>query len=228
MASQQKQQGGSRQQQQQSRPAGLKAPPAIRPQLVVFDLDMCMWHPEMYELPGKPMKKEMGQLGTAGEGVVGAVTASGDRRWSHHGGSGGATVRLFPGALKALQELYLLPEWQDTKVAAASSSEEPSYSAACLDMLEILPGVPMREVFSFFAIGRRGELSSDKRTHFKKIQRESKVVFREMLFFDDCNWGDHVRKIEQAHGVLGVRTPGGMQEEEWREGLRRFADKRGG
>ena len=196
-------------------PADLKAPPLIRPKLVVFDLDMCMWHPEMYQLPGKPTRKVIGSLGSAGNGVVGAATGS-------------TIVRLFPGALRALQELYLLPEWQDTKVAAASSSEEPSYSAACLDMLEIVPGVPMREVFSYLAIGRQGELSSDKRTHFAKIGRESGVAFRDMIFFDDCNWGDHVRTIAQSHGVVGVRTPRGMQDKEWREGLRRFAEQRNG
>ena len=158
-------------------------------------------------------------LGTAGDGVAGArVQGQGD------------TVRLFPGALKALQELYLLPEWKHTKVAAASSSEEPSYSAACLDTLEILPGVKMREAFSYFAIGRTaacGNLTSDKRTHFAKIRRESELPFETMLFFDDCNWGDHVAKINKAHGVLGARTPRGLQESEWRAALKMFAEKRG-
>lgn len=199
-------------------PQGLAPPPAVHPELIVFDLDMCMWHPEMYELGAKPTVEVRGRIGGAceEEGVCGART----RR--------GSTVVLFEGAKKALQELYLLRDtaWAGTRVAAASSSEEPTYSAACLDMLEILPGVKMREVFSYFAIGRTGELSSDKRTHFAKIHRESAVDFQNMLFFDDCNWGDHVAKIYQAHGVLGARTPKGMTYSEWRDALDVYASRR--
>ena len=158
----------------------------------------------MYQLPNRPTEAIRGSLGAdVGEGIVGAKIANRSTQ-----------VRLFPGALLALQELYQLPAFASTQVAAASSSEEPSYSAACLDMLEVLPGVPMRKVFSFFAIGRTkecGNLTSDKRTHFAKIQTESNVAFDKMLFFDDCNWGDHVGKIQQAHGVIGKRTPEGLQ-----------------
>ena len=210
-------------------PAGLAAPPDCHPELVVFDLDMCMWSPEMYELAGKPTEAVIGRAydsGVNGDDNNGALTmVVGARTESRRGAQ---TVTLFPGALRALRELYLMRDtaWSGTRVAAASSSEEPSYSAACLEMLEILPGIKMREVFSFFAIGRTGELSSDKRTHFAKIRRESGTDFRKMLFFDDCNWGDHVAKIASAHGVLGARTPRGMTYEEWRGALDMYAMER--
>lgn len=193
-------------------------PPSRVPQLIVFDLDQCMWSPEMYQLRSKPTVPVLGDLGNGlGEGIVGC-------------NNGNQTVALFPGALLALQELHTLKEFKHTRIAAASSSEEPTYSAACLDLLEILPGVTMRSVFSYFAIGRTkacGNLTSDKRTHFKKIQAESGIDFSEMLFFDDCNWGDHVGKINKAHGVIGQRTPEGLQESEWREALATFAQERG-
>ena len=198
-------------------PEGLSAPPATHPELVVFDLDMCMWSPEMYTLDSAPT--EAVECGSGDEAmIIGART------------QGGSTVKLFPGALRALQELYLQRDtaWAGTLVAAASSSEEPSFSAACLGLLEILSGVKMREAFSYFAIGRTGELSSDKRTHFSKIRRESGTDFRKMLFFDDCNWGDHVAKIQNAHGVLGARTPNGMTYAEWRGALDMYARERSG
>lgn len=101
------------------------------------------------------------------------------------------------------------PAWKNSKIAAASSSLVPKYSYQCLELLEVFPGknqcllrlevrMPLRvspgktlkEVFEFHAIGRQGELSSDKRTHFNKLHLESKIPFDEMVFFDDCMWGD--------------------------------------
>ena len=201
--------------------------PSRVPKLIVFDLDMCMWSPEMYELSGQPDTPMEGSLGTdIGRGVVGAKVRSASPGRSR---SEFQTVTLFPGALLALQECFTNEKFQHTKLAAASSSEEPSYSAACLDMLEILPGIKMREAFSYFAIGRTkacGNLTSDKTTHFAKIKKESQVEFEEMLFFDDCNWGDHVERIHQAHGVIGQKTPNGLTEKEWRDALEKFSKAR--
>ena len=63
---------------------------AALPELCVFDLDMCMWDPEMYTISSSPSQAIKGDLGGAGEGVVGAS-------------NGQQTVKLFPGALLALQ-----------------------------------------------------------------------------------------------------------------------------
>ena len=35
------------------------------------------------------------------------------------------------------------------------------------------------------------------------------VPYDEMLFFNDCNWADHVGDIDREFGVLGVRTGSG-------------------
>ncbi len=59
----------------------------------------------------------------------------------------GPTVTLFDGARKALREIALDPKYQGVIVAAASSSEEPRYSHACLNGIEILPGLTMRDMF---------------------------------------------------------------------------------
>eukprot|EP00501_MAST-03F_sp_TOSAG23-6_P001549 GSMAST32.ASY1.ANO1.1613.1 assembled CDS len=185
--------------------------PSRLPQLVVFDLDMCMWSPEMYELSGPPKTPVYG----ASSGLV--VGAS----------NGKETVRLFEGARIALNELRTRPELSTVRVAAASSTEEPEFAKFVLNTIELSPGVLMEHVFSFLAIGRRsGGLTSDKRTHFKKISEISGIPYSEMLFFDDCNWGDHVGKLHQQLGVVGVRTPSGLQENEWRDGLKLFSTTR--
>ena len=59
----------------------------------------------------------------------------------------GPTVTLFDGARRALREIALDPKYAGVIVAAASSSEEPHYSHACLNGIEVLPGLTMRDMF---------------------------------------------------------------------------------
>jgi len=77
----------------------------------------------------------------------------------------------------------------------------------------------MRSMVQFAQIGRTGKLSSRKTTHFKLLHEESGVPYNEMLFFDDCNWGDHVGDVGNVYGVIGYRTPYGLQLSEFYDGL---------
>ncbi len=53
------------------------------------------------------------------------------------------------------------------------------------------------------------------------------VPYDEMLFFDDSAWSDHCSMVEKACvGVVTQRTPRGMQEDEWRRGLDKYAEAR--
>eukprot|EP00670_Eutreptiella_braarudii_P018246 CAMPEP_0174367542 /NCGR_PEP_ID=MMETSP0811_2-20130205/85714_1 /TAXON_ID=73025 ORGANISM="Eutreptiella gymnastica-like, Strain CCMP1594" /NCGR_SAMPLE_ID=MMETSP0811_2 /ASSEMBLY_ACC=CAM_ASM_000667 /LENGTH=188 /DNA_ID=CAMNT_0015510225 /DNA_START=35 /DNA_END=601 /DNA_ORIENTATION=+ len=181
--------------------------------MVVFDLDDCLWHPEMHELSGCPKKPVIGDLGNGQQGVIGAQT------------SGRDTVRLYDGALKALQQLHTDPQFKDVVVGAASSCLEPRYADACMDLLEVVPGVTIGSMFRYRQIGRTGKLTSSKVTHFRELHQESGIPFSEMLFFDDCNWGDHVQAVGDAYGVVGQRTPSGMTQKDWNAGLAKFAAK---
>ena len=74
-------------------------------------------------------------------------------------------------------------------------------------MLEIFPGVTVREVFAKgwpegfegnLQIGRTPPLSPEKhQTHFPILQSETQIAYNKMLFFDDCNWGDHCANVEK-------------------------------
>ena len=109
----------------------------------------------------------------------------------------------------------------------ASSSEEPTYSHACLNTLEVLPGVKMSTLFSYVAIGRTGTLTSRKTTHFKSLKEQCpEMDYGRTLFFDDCNWGDHVGDLEEALGVRGVRTPNGLTVPEFEQGLALFSNEK--
>jgi hypothetical protein len=94
---------------------------ATLPAMVVFDLDACLWAPEMFQLPSLPTQEILAQ-----GRCVGLRCAP-----------RGPTVELFPGALHALRMLLTQPEWRGTRIAAASSSLEPAYSFACLRAIEV-------------------------------------------------------------------------------------------
>jgi len=77
------------------------------------------------------------------------------------------------------------PKYREVKIVVASTSLEPVYSRACIDGIEVVEGVTMGDM----------------------IHEESGgVPYDKMLFFDDCNWADHVGDINREFGVLGVRT----------------------
>mmetsp|Transcript_345 Transcript_345/g.1010 ORF Transcript_345/g.1010 Transcript_345/m.1010 type:complete len:299 (-) Transcript_345:192-1088(-) len=185
------------------------------PTMIVFDLDDCLWHPEMHELPGYPDIPVTGDLDPSSPGrEIGIVGMQVPRRRD--------TVRLYEGARLALRELAVDPQYEGILLAAASSSLEPSYSHACLEGIEVVPGLTLRDMFAFDRIGRSGELTPRKTSHFRLLHRDSGVPYEEMLFFDDCNWGDHCADVSDSFGVISQRTPSGMRLSEFHRGLANY------
>lgn len=205
----------------------------LLPALAVFDLDACLWDQEMYMLAelvdrSKPV---IGQLGDAGEGVVGAR-------------SGREVIRLHPGALLALQRLHT-GAYPGMRAAAASSADTPlaeRIGRSALDLLEVVPGVSVRQVLAAgwsagfdgnLQIGRQPPLSSNKAaTHFPRLRGFTGVPYDRMLFFDDCNWGDHcgaveARCVEESSGLgpVTVRTPRGLLPSDWEAGLAAYSKR---
>jgi len=59
---------------------------------------------------------------------------------------------------------------------------------------------------------------------FVNSKKETGILFDEMLFYDDCNWGDNCLVVERGcPGVVTQKTPNGMTEKEFRLGLEKFA-----
>jgi magnesium-dependent phosphatase 1 len=197
------------------------------PELVVFDLDQCLWSPEMYILDEVPSLKrvEVGSLGEHGKGVVGVH-------------SGREVIRLFPAVIPILQD-YFLGKYPGMRIAAASSADTPHavhIAKTAMSMLEIFPGTTMREVFQkgweegfedHLQIGRTPPLSSNKgKTHFPILRKATGIPYDKMLFFDDCSWDDNCRTVERlCPGVTTIQTPLGIQACEWEDGLRKYAAK---
>ena len=40
----------------------------------------------------------------------------------------------------------------------------------------------------------------------------------------DCNWGDHVATVGNAFGVIGYRTPSGLQYHEFEAALKKYRE----
>ena len=173
------------------------------PALIVFDLDACLWSPEMYELDGAP---------TTYDAKRGGVKAGRD------------TVCLYPGAQAVLLRLLTQDEFKNCKVAAASSTTEPAFASTCLAQTPIdMTGQrkeTMADLIDFRQIypGRKG------RQHFPRLKEESGVEYSNMIFFDDCTYGDNCREVaSQCQGVTCIRTPNGLTEKEFDAGLAAFA-----
>ena len=132
--------------------------------MVVFDLDFCLWSPEMYELSGAPFQKH----------PDGTVT---DRR--------GQEVTLFPGAKAALVELATDPRWSETLVGYASRTDQPEWAEECLSLIDVVDGVSMRAMARCFEIGGGDGPAGCKTQKFQRLQSQTGIPFEQMLFFDD-------------------------------------------
>jgi magnesium-dependent phosphatase 1 len=199
------------------------------PELTVYDMDACLWDQEMYTMRSMPGKKVMGNLNGRGEGVIGVM-------------SGGDKISLHKGSLISLQE-HNDGKYPGMKIAMASSADTPfaeKVGRASLKMLEVVPGVTVWDILmrdwdgrDVNQIGRQPPLSSNKsKTHFPLLRKETGIRYDRMLFFDDCNWGDHCGMVEQncreedtGLAPVTVRTPRGLGEAEWREGLKKCAER---
>jgi magnesium-dependent phosphatase 1 len=170
------------------------------PKLVVFDCDMCLWSPECFEIspPFQPLN----------EHVILANNRS-------------IQVKLFPGAIQAFRDILQLPEFKSTKVALASTTRYPAYSTFLRENFQVLPGIPISKA----VVSVQVFYAYDKIGHFENIRKETGIAYEDMLFFDDCIWGDNVGDVETGcPGVVGVRTPKGLTVEAWKHGLQRFSE----
>ena len=96
---------------------------AAKPKVVVFDLDGCLWDPEMFMLSwrgGAPFTPD-------GDAMV---AQSGER------------VVLLGAARDILRQLRTTDDWSGTKVAISSRTDEPAWAAELLDKFRVDDMVP--------------------------------------------------------------------------------------
>ena len=89
------------------------------PKILVFDLDGCVWCPEMYELWG-------------GGGSPFKVMKDGNLS-----DRSGTVVRLLGDVREIMSEFRHDPKWSDSVIAVASSCDEPSWARECIQKISV-------------------------------------------------------------------------------------------
>ena len=177
--------------------ASSSSPPA-RPKLVVFDLDACIWSPEMYELWG------------------GGAPFTYDAAANTCTDSNGVVVRL----LGAIPEVFDEIRAWGGQIAIASRTDEPSWAREILNKFRTRSG----ETLMACVAPKLDELyKKNKTTHLGQIWAKSSIDYAAMIFFDD-----DPRNISDVSGldVLSILTPQGVTREVFDQGLAAFAKRK--
>ncbi|CAE7946033.1 NHD1, partial [Symbiodinium sp. KB8] len=175
------------------------------PRCVVFDLDGCLWYPEMYELSwqggGAPFSRD----------DLGKIR---DRR--------GNAIRLHSGVDAALTELATDPKWRGVVVAVASCCDVPPWAHELLGKFEF--GPDRKRLASIIEVHQIHKGS--KQTHFREICGMVGCDFDEMIFFDNEKYNcDEVSRLGSVLGwtsVTCIYCPDGVTSTSWVKGIKAF------
>jgi magnesium-dependent phosphatase 1 len=173
-----------------------------KPRIVVFDLDGCLWRPEMYELlwdghasPFEPFEptdltKLKSKLGTV-------VTLIGD-------------------VAEILDELYTDPEWENVDLGISSRTDEPTWARELLQKFTL----PRSKVSLETVFTGPWEIAHDQKTrHFERISQATGVALENMLFFD--NEAGNCRTVSKL-GVSVCYCPNGVTRDAFNRALECF------
>jgi len=201
-------------------------------QLVVFDLDFCIWQPEMYQIQGPPILKNLQSIqpklkrkrrnDTQQLKFKLPKNPNSNQKGMIVTDRNGTPITVFDGASYALSEINRWRQQKDDtdsaksniRVAVASCTNEPSYARKCMDWLVVDDGSTLASCFDCIEI-RPG----DKRKHFESLQRITGIPYEDMCFFDDYDLNiNNVRTL----GVKCFHTPFGMTRDIWEDALDTF------
>ncbi|CAK0904643.1 unnamed protein product [Prorocentrum cordatum] len=172
---------------------------------VVFDLDGCLWHPEMYQLK---WRRGGGPFEPQSDGSMK------DRR--------GNSVALCSGVPAMMWELSEDPRWNGVPVAVASCCDAPSWARELLAKFKTRDGDRSRALSDIVTVCQIH--GGSKVRHFEEIASATGCSFQDMLFFD--NEPGNCTDVA-ALGVTSVFCPGGITERVWQDALRAFPAPRG-
>ena len=165
-----------------------------KPKVVVFDLDGCLWDPEMYMLSwrgGAPFEPD-------GDAML---SQSGER------------VVLLGAAREILRELRTTDDWSATKVAISSRTDEPAWAAELLDKFRV-DDMVLGDCFDAREITKES-----KSSHFRRLKEKYSCDYEDMLFFD--NEYGNCREISSL-GVTVAFSPDGVTGDVWAEAVAAF------
>ena len=189
------------------------APKTSRPKAIVFDLDGCLWKPEMYELVW--FSKGQGAPFTSHPEEPGALMSV-----------AGEPIRLLGDVREVMRELLEDPKWKDCCIGISSRTDEPNWARELLQKFTIeeqpdpdtdeRPAV-IQDVFEKSPII---EIAKDgKVQHFQRIANTLGISFGDMLFFD--NESGNCREVARL-GVTVAYCPDGVDRRIWDVALEAF------
>jgi len=171
-----------------------------RPKAVVFDLDGCLWYPDMYMLWGG--------------GAPFSLRSDGDLD-----DCTGRRVYLLGAVRQILHDLHVADEWEGVVTAVASRTDEPTWARECMSKFEVGPagsGVFINDVVQVEEINK-----GNKRSHFRQLAETTGIALEDMLFFDN----ERGNCVDVADlGVTVAYVPDGVTAGAWEQSIDRFPE----
>ena len=212
------------------------------PRLVIFDLDGCLWKPELFELvtsaDGPPFMQNPQDT------VPGTTLLSQKRQ----------RIELLGDTRQILHELYTKEEWYPSRIGISSRTDPPDWAHTLMEEFTVyeevghnrmtkepkkIPQVTcqMKDVFdpSLCILDK----SIDKATQFEKLlerannqsgfgggagsKKTKRLQFKDIVFFD--NEAGNCKQVQKL-GVTSVYTPRGVTYEAWQNAIQNFPSNR--
>ena len=220
-----------------------------RPKLIIFDLDGCLWKPELFELIS-PNQRRLDQgsnsfnTETGNDGSFFAINCE----EQPYPGTTLTTptyqrLELLGATRSILHQLYYDEDWMSTMIGISSRTDCPDwameamdkfvlYSTATekdIDSLQQRPPINMKDVFlpQLCVLDR----NQNKVDQFESIQELSgqfcggtNTRFKEMMFFD--NEAGNCRQVATL-GVTTIYCPQGLTQSAWEDGIQNFPTSTG-
>lgn len=185
-----------------------------RPKLIIFDLDGCLWRPEMYEL-------------IHFMGNIGAPFRQSEQDRNVLLTDGNQPVHLLKDVREVMRDLYTESKWKNIPVGISSRTDAPHWAQKLLKKFVVTLERGGEEFALADVIQGPIEMSYDSKVkHFHRISRQTNTAFEDMIFFDNNEYGNC-----EAVASLGVTVGycrGGVCKGIWEKTLEEFSSSRQG
>lgn len=182
-----------------------ESPPKQLPKAIIFDLDGCLWTPEMYEImyfmggKGSPFREDPNN----GSNLL----TSGDQ-----------PVKLLGDVRSVFEEMHTQPCFGDAKIGISSRTDEPNWARELLEKFRVTTNEKGEPVYLTDVLNGPIEIAQDSKVaHFERIRTETGIDYEDMVFFDN-EFGNCERV--SSLGVSVVYCPKGVTRELWEMGVR--------
>jgi magnesium-dependent phosphatase 1 len=183
----------------------MESSPKQLPKAIIFDLDGCLWSPEMYEImyfmggQGAPFREDPNNSPNL-------LT------------SGGRPVKLLGDVRSVFEEMHTQPCYGDTQIGISSRTDEPNWARELLEKFKIAAHENGKPVCIADVLNGPIEIAQDSKVaHFERIRSATGIDYKDMVFFDN-EFGNCERV--SSLGVSVVYCPKGVTRKLWERGVR--------